>query len=301
MKRCIQRLSLTTMKCSSKRKEDGSVAVYFTQYKRNYIAEQLKALNRSTTVIKELIIYQGEQHLNYGSVLKEYPFIKHIWTTNWNNPFFLRFLIPFMVDSYYIINLDDDILTQKRTLDSMIDVVKNQDAVTAFEGRIVKKLDFVKSHLNQQVVYSTPDKYQIVDFLVISYAMKLEYVKIFWRYRYMMERNGEDIHLSASNKIECNRPSMIRIKTEDSGFDKINDDKGASLKPTHFHHRGLLLRAWIMSGYDIINKQALVHFPSMTNQSTEYYRNRIRYRDYEFDVCSLSCESILSILHSLSV
>ena len=97
----------------------------------------------------------------------------------------------------------------------------------------------------------------------------------------MMERNGEDIHLSASNRIECNRPSIIRKKIPDGMFKDISHDKkGASLKPTHFYHRGQLLRTWIMSGYSILKPKALVHFPKMTNQTRNFFRSNIRYEDY---------------------
>ena len=281
MDNCIERLSIQDMKCSSKRKDDNSVAVYFTQYKRNYLDRQLPAIFQSSVHINELIIYQGEQHYNYGSIVKKYPQCKHFWTTNWNNPFFLRFLIPFLVDSYYIFNIDDDVLVQSRTLESMMDVVRRKDAITSFEGRIINSINYNKPVLHQTCVKPKSDLYQTVDFLVISYCMKLEYVKIFWRYRYMMERNGEDIHLSASNRIECNRPSIIRKKIPDGMFKDISQDKkGASLKPTHFYHRGQLLRTWIMSGYSILKSKALVNFPKMTNQTMNYFRSNIRYEDY---------------------
>ena len=79
----------------------------------------------------------------------------------------------------------------------------------------------------------------------------------------MMERNGEDIHLSAANRIECNRPSIIRKKLSNNLYTDLSQDKkGASLKPTHFYHRGQLLRTWIMSGYSILKPKALVHFLS---------------------------------------
>lgn len=284
---CMKNLGVESMKCHSTRKEENTVAAYFTQYKRNYLKRQLEYLFNSTVKISELLIYQGEQHQNYGSVVKNYPMCKHIWTTNWNNPFFLRFLIPFMVKSFYVINLDDDILLQTRTLESMLDVVKKHDAVTSAEGRRVTKLDFNSPTLHQVGVKPIPDRYQTVDFLVICYAMKLEYAKVFWRYRYMIARNGEDIHISASNMMECNRRSIIRKKGPQTEFIGIRDDKGASLKKNHFLHRGMLIRTWIMSGYPIMNPEALVNFPTLTNETINYFKSQIRYVDYISDVCSI--------------
>ena len=71
MDNCIERLSIQDMKCSSKRKDDNSVAVYFTQYKRNYLDRQLPTLFKSSVHINELIIYQGEQHYNYGPIIQK--------------------------------------------------------------------------------------------------------------------------------------------------------------------------------------------------------------------------------------
>lgn len=282
---CLKNLGVESMKCHSTRKEENTVAVYFTQYKRNYLKRQLESLFKSSIKINELLIYQGEQRQNYGLIVKNYPMCKHFWTTNWNNPFFLRFLIPFIVKSFYIINLDDDILLQRRTLESMLDVVKKYDAITSAQGRRVKKLDFNSPKLVQSVIMSSPKEYNTVDFLVICYAMKLEYAKVFWRYRYMIARNGEDIHISATNMMECQRRSMIRKKGPQTEFTSILDGAGASTKKNHFLHRGILVRTWIMSGYPIMNPKALVNFPSLTNETMSYFRSQIRYVDYVSDVC----------------
>lgn len=101
----------------------------------------------------------------------------------------------------------------------------------------------------------------------------------------MVERNGEDIHLSASNKIECNRLSMIRKKSVDSDYLHIPDRIGASLKTKHYNVRGILLREWIMSGFSVLNKRSLVNFPRLTPELMEYNRGRIRYPNYLFIVC----------------
>lgn len=90
-KNCIESVSLQDMHCSSRRVNDGTVSVYFTQYKRNNLLQQLKALLLSSVRIDEYLIYQGEQHVNNHSTLRQFPTCKQIWTTNWNNPFFLRF------------------------------------------------------------------------------------------------------------------------------------------------------------------------------------------------------------------
>ena len=89
----------------------------------------------------------------------------------------------------------------------------------------------------------------MVDFLVVSYCLKLEYAKVFWRYRGMMVRNGEDIHLSMTNHLECDRKSIIPPIISDSKPTTLQDNLGTSLLKDHMTNRGALLRAWIVVGY----------------------------------------------------
>lgn len=184
------------------------------------------------------------------------------------------------MDSFYIFNLDDDILTENRTLETMIEVIQEYDAVTALEGRLILFLDYNNPVLSQHHFLPVENVVQGCDFLVGSYGMKLEYVKIFRRYRYLMKRNGEDIHLSITNAIECNRQSMIRKKSDESGYVSLPDDFSSYAKPGHMQHRGQLLRTWILSGYKVHKSNSTKGFPLLTNQTIEYCKNRIRYLDY---------------------
>ena len=120
-------------------------------------------------------------------------------------------------------------------------------------------------------------KNQSVDFLVVSYGLKLEYVKAFWRYRGMMVRNGEDIHLSMTNHLECNRESVVPVKAEKTDIDNLGTDSVASyLKPGHNENRAILVRTWVTVGYQPMNAQYL-HLPVISNEMRRFYLSRLRY------------------------
>ena len=273
---CDQLTSITNMKCHSNRVNDQSVCAYFSLYKRNHVPEQLKSLFASSVKPAEIILYQGEMHFNFKSVHDANPSIKHLWTTNWNNPFFLRFMIPFLSNSYYFFNIDDDLILGRNTLQTMKDVMDQKNAIPAAYGRYIRDYRFNPPFFDQKVVRPT-EEMQSVDFLVVSYGLKLEYVKVFWRYRGMMVRNGEDIHLSMTNHLECNRDSVVPIKTENSSIENLGDDGVASFnKPGHMENRAILIRTWITMGYQPMKPQSLP-LPVISKEMRQFYLSRLRY------------------------
>lgn len=69
---------------------------------RRYIRTLLILLSTSATTFKHnsspfqcrlfkqtRLFSQGVIHHNHRKAYEQYPFIKHLWTTNWSNPFFL--------------------------------------------------------------------------------------------------------------------------------------------------------------------------------------------------------------------
>ena len=106
---------------------------------------------------------------------------------------------------------------------------------------------------------------------------------MFWRYRGMMIRNGEDIHLSMTNHLECNRNSIIPQIIPESKPIALLDDLGTSLLKDHMINRGALLRTWILLGYQPINRTSLVHYPKFSKQMKSYYEARLRYSLVSFN------------------
>ena len=66
----------------------------------------------------------------------------------------------------------------------------------------------------------------------------------------MMVRNGEDIHLSMTNHLECNRDSVVPIAEKNTEIQNLGRDSVASYKkPGHMKNRAILLRTWVTVGY----------------------------------------------------
>ena len=251
------------------------MCVFFSLYKRNCVQRQLKSLQASSVQANEIILYQGEMHHNHRKAYEQFPSIKHLWTTNWNNPFFLRFMIPFLSNATYFFNIDDDLILGENTLKVMKDVIDQRDAIPAAYGRFIDALTF-DPPMSQLHGINPSKEMKPVDFLVVSYGLKMEYVKAFWRYRGMMVRNGEDIHLSMTNHLECNRDSVVPIRMNRSSITYLGDDSLASyMKPGHKENRAILLRAWVTVGYQPLTIQS--RLPVISKEVRQYYLSRLRY------------------------
>ena len=106
----------------------------------------------------------------------------------------------------------------------------------------------------------------------------MESMKVFWRYRPMTQRNGEDIHHSLSNNVECGVKSRVLgvNKESDRIKDLGNDGNGASLKSDHAMIRGQLVRNWVLQGAHLIQ----MPFTSFPREYEKYKSVSMRYFNY---------------------
>ena len=93
----------------------------------------------------------------------------------------------------------------------------------------------------------------------------------------MMVRNGEDIHLSMTNHLECNRArdSVVPIKKPKSKILNLGRDSVASFnKPGHMENRAILIRSWVTVGYQPMK---MIPLPRISEEMRQFYLSRLRY------------------------
>ena len=273
---CVHDLNIEPLKCSSSRKSDGSVGIVITQYRRNYFPKFLKTVQESSTPVKEILVYQNLQYKNYRDTFKQFSNLnlKHVWSTNWNCPFFCRFIVPFVLNSYYLINFDDDVLLKKNTIRSLVKRVSSSDSISGLAGRQIRDVSS-----NRLKLYTAKSKKNMYDFIIITYATKLEYLKVFWRYRPVSTFNGEDIHLGLSNYVECGRRSFVSVTDKTTDFINKGSDSKATYKTSrHNNRRAMIIRSWISGGYQlrIPSNDKLKDFPHIFDKE-EYRKNILQY------------------------
>ena len=91
----------------------------------------------------------------------------------------------------------------------------------------------------------------------------------------MMVRNGEDIHLSMTNHLECNRDSVVPVKKPKSKILNLGRDSVASFKkPGHMENRAILIRSWVTVGYQPMK---MIPLPRISEEMRQFYLSRLRY------------------------
>ena len=268
---------LQFFECFADYHNDGSIGVILPQFKRMWLDQQLESL----TAANEIIVLQDAQHQDYQSILRKWKRVRHIWTTNWDSPFFLRFLVALELTTYYIHNIDDDIVFGNTTLETLNNMIDTSNTTVGVMGRRVSGSDYLKGYFSQIVVRGKDESSTLGDFLCNSYAGTMETMKIFWRYRPYTENNGEDIHYSLSNLLECGR--RVRVLPGDRITDRFtdygSDNVATCATGNHYPLRGKILRSWLMKGVDFLNSN--ITYDSYPESVAGFYKDYRRDDYYE--------------------
>ena len=276
---CERVYDVVDFTCDAHYHQTGTIGVVLPQYKRLWLERQLNSVTSGTLKASQIIVVQDAQHQDYQPLLRAWPAVKHVWTTNWDSPFFLRFLVPLLMTAQYIHNIDDDIIFGKTTMQTLNNIVDQNKGVVGVNGRVVLESDYVRGNFKQ----SNPNRMGVGvpdgDFLCNTYAGGLESVKVFWRYRPYTENNGEDIHYSLSNTMECGSP--VKVMSSNVATDKFENhgrDKVATyIKGDHFVIRGKIIRAWKLRGLPFMRLSHLESYPPDQSQFSSSYREEATY------------------------
>lgn len=191
-KKCLKTYDVMTFQCKANYTVEKTSGIVLSQFKRPYLEKQLISIRSSSINCREFIV-QGGLHKNYGSIIKRWPIVKHVWMTNWDSPFFFRFLLSFELTSYYIHHVNDDIEFGRTTLHTLNQLSTYYSAPVGVKGRTVTSLDYKQGLFTQSIQQSGTTA---ADFLIGTFDGMMEHMKIFWRYRAYTQRNAEDIHFS---------------------------------------------------------------------------------------------------------
>lgn len=273
---CRHALHIEPMNCIPNRPDDGTVVALLSQWKRMFLPDQLSKLQTSSVPITEYILFQNGLHKDYEKIVKSTPNMAHIWATNWMSPFFLRHLLPLLSTCYYHIVFDDDIIPGEDTVKELLQPIRSQNAVTGVRGRIIKKSTYYPIGMVYECVDCTEwSDHQRVDYVIQVYAKKYSHSKVNWRYRPYTHRNGDDMHNSLTNRVECGVRAIMPLFGESAKTTHLGSDAVASWRTkTHNIVRPLTYRSWLAAGFPSMNQSELYDgFPTHFRQFAEEYMN----------------------------
>lgn len=198
---------------------NGQVTVILTVWKRDNIKEQLQSIVNQTEKPFQIWIIQFENHVNTEWIGKKHPYITLI-RSNQNFKYFCRFALAQFVQSEFVWILDDDMIPGVHWLTNSFTKCKDENAIIAGAGRLIPKGDFLPERMINVPHYFVGDvtpfmTYNFckvdthVDFGCNGWLFKSAWLEAFWQIPPFTLEIAEDIHLSASCKIQLDVPTIV--------------------------------------------------------------------------------------------
>ena len=278
---CRKELGLQPVGCQTRPKKIKEVSILLSQFKREYIYEQLEAILTSSIPVAEILLYQNNVNKNYQMVFQKWPMITHIWSTNWSSPFFMRHLLPLLFRTPYHIVFDDDIIPGEETIGKLLRTVRQYNAPSGVGGRVITESNYREGSYRMYCVDCSLRLVTLpVDYVIQVYAKTAVMGKVYWRYRPWTHRNGDDIHGSMSWFFECGRRAMRPALVGPALYKNYGVDSVASFRTvTHNIVRPQAYRNWLMAGYEsYYDRLVKVEYPAWNRTLADaYLRQYVKY------------------------
>jgi hypothetical protein len=172
--------------------------VVLTQYKRNHLENQLRAISDQTIKPDYLVVFQNENHVDISNLKPKYDFI-HI-KSDYNTKFFGRFASCFTFPVDICMVLDDDIIPGKNCLKNYMDQCIQLNGIIGGNGRMGI------TNPNKRLLHLPPDvgirkTHSLVDFVGHLWCFKKDWLYYMFSIKPFTYDTGEDMHLCFTSKI----------------------------------------------------------------------------------------------------
>ena len=116
-----------------------NIVAILTAYKRDYFKEQINSLINQTMKPEKIIIFNnGELDLNYLKGM--YGPIVSIINSDLNTKFWGRFAIANLLNSTYILMLDDDTIPGSQWIDNCLRLCEDKNCIVTGNGRSIDNM-----------------------------------------------------------------------------------------------------------------------------------------------------------------
>lgn len=208
--------------------------VVLTQYKRNHLENQLRAISDQTIKPDYLVVFQNENHVDISNLKTKYDFI-HI-KSDYNTKFFGRFASCFTFPVDICMVLDDDIIPGKNCLKNYMDQCIQLNGIIGGNGRMGI------TNPNKGLLHLPPDvgirkTHSLVDFVGHLWCFKKDWLYYMFSIKPFTYDTGEDMHLCFTSKIlgniNCYTAKQLCLDdTCDITRNKLATDQHSSYKVT---------------------------------------------------------------------
>lgn len=246
--------------------QNSWVAVITLWKRKEYLLEQIAAINNQSIKPVEIIIVLNENHISEKDLPVEQENIRVIKSTI--NSLYTRWFVGYLSNAKYISVFDDDIIPGRLWIQNAIRACEQNNALVGSAGRIYNK-DGIKSFFELVVpnqsskineVVNCNDRDVYCDWICNSYFFKKEWIAgiVEWdRYQHT-HKTFDDIQLSVSLQVNLGLKCVVPAQPKDdmdywgSTRHEYGNDEFAIWKTNqekHFTDRKLYIEELIDSVY----------------------------------------------------
>jgi hypothetical protein len=223
-----------------------NIVAILTAYKRDYFKEQINSLINQTMKPEKIIIFNnGELDLNYLKGM--YGPIVSIINSDLNTKFWGRFAIANLLNSTYILMLDDDTIPGSQWIDNCLRLCEDKNCIVTGNGRSIDNMISLGDS-------GRVDEDTKVGFGGHSWFYKKEWLQYFITEKPLNYDTGEDITFSALCKLKGNIDTWIPKQSGETSAHKNSyaDDQHASFKQNNWDEtRNDMCKYFIEKGWSI--------------------------------------------------
>jgi hypothetical protein len=222
-----------------------------TVYKRDNLRRQVEYLHAQTAKPNNIFVWQNGNHvpLSPGDVAKLGARLISSRHVNWR--YHGRFVLPLLLNSEYILMLDDDCFPGPEWVEKALRLCRRRKCIAGARGALYTGGDYYDA-------VEDPARTTEVDFVGHAWVFRREWISHVWKHRNLRWDNGEDMHISAACKIEKGIRTFVPAV---SSFDGVaNQDKRAGAdrhagykRPNHHENRMAVMQDWVRRGWVLVD------------------------------------------------
>jgi hypothetical protein len=171
-----------------------NLVAVLTAYKRNYFELQIECLISQTIAPDLIVILQNEKHIDLLPIKEKFGKSVQVINSELNTKFWGRFAISQILNSEFILILDDDIIPGNRWVENCYRLAKEKNSVVCANGRSFNN----DGGFGDSGIVDSDTK---TAFGGHSWFFKKEWLRYFWSFEPFTYDTGEDITFCASVKI----------------------------------------------------------------------------------------------------
>ena len=220
-----------------------TISVVLTVYKRNYLEQQLIAINKQTHQPDKIYVFQNGDYVDITEIRKKYNF-NYIYNQE-NTKYYGRFAYCLTLETDYVVIFDDDLIPAPRWLELSVNESIRLNAIIGANARSFKNGQIISPCNDTGIRPET----LLADWVGHCWVFKKKWLHYMFSVEPQTYYGGEDLQLCSLSKLlgnintyVCKQPSDEFLS--DITNNEIADDEHATFKIYNFDSNALKMKTF---------------------------------------------------------